>query len=218
MKIWKLVSGIISVILSLPISLQSCAVGCAYTMGEYDAGTVSGFLGFIAAALVFSSGVISIAKYRLKNGNTAILVLNIIAALSCMGGVIEFHDLAIWGFWALVCAVMAIVMKLNPQKFESETTKTIHENKSFFMTDDSMEPVLPRGSQINVLTTKTIESGQIAVINYNGQTLIRKITYNNDFANLEPINTKYQNIRVLANNIQSIEIIGVVTEAKQGVV
>lgn len=58
MKTWKLVSGIISIIMSAFILFQSCAAGIGNTLSEN--GETSGSIGFLVAILLLVVGIVSI--------------------------------------------------------------------------------------------------------------------------------------------------------------
>lgn len=58
MKTWKLVSGILSIILFVVVSFQSCAVGIGNTLGE--TGEVGGSGGIVLSILMLAGGIVSI--------------------------------------------------------------------------------------------------------------------------------------------------------------
>ena len=107
MKAWKLVSGIISIILFVLVSLQSCAVGLGNTIN----GEFGGSGGIIVAAMMLSGGIVSIAtrKSAGNGGNIALLVLFGIGALIGFSLAGSFTDLKIWAGWCAVNAVLAVV-------------------------------------------------------------------------------------------------------------
>lgn len=108
MKIWKMVSGILSIIFSCFILFQSCAVGLGEALEE--TGSMDSSLGLLAAIFIMAGGIVSLAAKRsVMGGNIAIAILFGIAALSGFSGSGYYGDLAIWAAWALVCAVLAIV-------------------------------------------------------------------------------------------------------------
>ena len=69
MKVWKLVSGILSMILFVLVAFQSCAVGLSNALEEND--EVSGSAGIIVAVLMLAGGIVSVAtrKSQGKGGN-----------------------------------------------------------------------------------------------------------------------------------------------------
>ena len=108
MKIWKLVSGILSIILFAFVTFQSCAAGIANTLESN--GEVSGSAGVIVSIMLLASGIVSIAtRNGSKGGNIALLVLYGIGAICGFALAGSFSDLYIWATWCLICAALAIV-------------------------------------------------------------------------------------------------------------
>lgn len=117
MKTWKLVSGILSIVLCVFVLFQSCAVGTANTIAEN--GEFSGTSGFFVASLMLAGGIVSIVTRRgTKGGNIAIIVLYGIASLiGLVGAGTYFTDLYVWATWCAICAVLAIINLIkNKQK------------------------------------------------------------------------------------------------------
>ena len=74
MRTWKLVSGILSIILFVLVAFQSCAAGVSNTLAEN--GEVSGSAGLIVAIMLLVGGIVSIAtRNGGKGGNIAIIIL-----------------------------------------------------------------------------------------------------------------------------------------------
>ena len=109
MKIWKLVSGILSIIFFALVAMQSCAVGVANTLE--DSGEISGSAGILVAVLMLAGGIVSIATRasEKRGGNIALLVLFGLAALLGFSNYGSYSDLAIWSGWCLINAVLAVV-------------------------------------------------------------------------------------------------------------
>ena len=109
MKIWKLVSGILSIIFFALVAMQSCDVGVANTLE--DSGEVSGSAGILVAVLMLAGGIVSIATRasEKRGGNIALLVLFGLAALLGFSNYGSYSDLAIWSGWCLINAVLAVV-------------------------------------------------------------------------------------------------------------
>ena len=116
MKIWKLVSGILSIVLFVFVSFQSCAAGLANSLSEN--GEVSGSAGIIVAVLMLVGGIVSIATRHSekKGGNIALIILFGLAALigaACHG---SFADLAVWAAWCAINAVTALIAIITGKK------------------------------------------------------------------------------------------------------
>lgn len=109
MKIWKLISGILSIIFFALVAMQSCAVGVANTLE--DSGEVSSSAGILVAVLMLAGGIVSIATRasEKRGGNIALLVLFGLAALLGFSNYGSYSDLAIWSGWCLINAVLAVV-------------------------------------------------------------------------------------------------------------
>ncbi len=116
MKIWKLVSGILSIIFFALVAMQSCAVGVANTLE--DSGEVSGSAGILVAVLMLAGGIVSIATRasEKRGGNIALLVLFGLAALLGFSNYGSYSDLAIWSGWCLINAVLAVVAMIQANK------------------------------------------------------------------------------------------------------
>ncbi len=108
MKTWKLVSGILSIVLFFMVAFQSCAAGLGNALAEN--GEVSGSAGIIVAIMLLVGGIVSIAtRNGGKGGNIAIIILYGIGALFGYALAGSFTDLTIWATWCLICAILAIV-------------------------------------------------------------------------------------------------------------
>ena len=117
MKTWKLVSGILSIVLFMLVSFQSCAAGIGNTLEAN--GEVSGSAGIIVAIMLLAGGIVSIAtRNGGRGGNIALIVLFGIGALFGFTLAGSYTDLNIWAFWCLVCVILAVVslVKGNKQK------------------------------------------------------------------------------------------------------
>ena len=98
MKTWKLVSGIISIVLFVFVMFQSCAAGISNSLAEN--GESGGSAGLIVAIILLAGGIVSIAtRNGSKGGNIALIVLFVLGALC------GFTRAA----WCLICAVFAAV-------------------------------------------------------------------------------------------------------------
>ena len=108
MRVWKLVSGILSIILFAVVMFQSCAAGVVNALE--DNGGISGSVGVIVGILMLA-GIVSIAT-RNKTGmghDIALIVLFGLAAVFGFAGYGNYSDLVIWSVWCLINAVLAVV-------------------------------------------------------------------------------------------------------------
>lgn len=106
---WKLVSGILSMVLFLVVAFQSCAAGAYNALA--DNGESSGSGGIVVAILMLSGGIVSVAtrKSEGNGGNVALIVLFGLASLVGFALAGSFTDLNVWAFWCLVNVILAII-------------------------------------------------------------------------------------------------------------
>ena len=113
MKTWKLVSGILSIVMCVVVGFQSCAATLVNAMGrKHD--DLGGSYGFILGVLMLSAGIVAIATRNSKGigGDISILLLYGGAAFV---GLIPFlsstiyQDLIIWAGWCGLCALIAFI-------------------------------------------------------------------------------------------------------------
>ena len=116
MKVWKLVSGILSIVLFVFVSFQSCAAGLSNALEAN--GEASGTAGIMVAVFMLAGGIVSIAtrKAKGKGGNIALMILFGIAALVGFTNYGSYSDLAIWSGWCLINAVLAVIAMITGKK------------------------------------------------------------------------------------------------------
>lgn len=114
MAMWKLISGIISCVLFLLVSMQSCAAGLVNTIEEN--GEIGGSAGILVSLLLLSGGIVSICTRRKRGGNIAIMILYGLAALIGFTGAGGYGDLYIWSSWCIICAGLALISFVNSKK------------------------------------------------------------------------------------------------------
>lgn len=118
MKIWKLVSGILSIILFVIVSLQSCAAGISNALAEN--GEVSGSAGFMVAIFMLAGGITSIAtrKAKGKGANIALIILFGLGALIGFTLKGSYGDLGIWSGWCVINVILAFIAMFTGKKKE----------------------------------------------------------------------------------------------------
>lgn len=116
MKIWKLVSGILSMILFILVAFQSCAAGMVNAL-ENNGGS-SGSVGILVGILMLAGGIVSVStrKSQGNGGNIALIILFGLAALMGFAGYGNYSDLVVWAFWCLINAILAIVAMIKNKK------------------------------------------------------------------------------------------------------
>ena len=123
MKVAKLVIGILSIVLSLVIMLQSCAVGISNALAE-EGGT-SGSTGFFVALLFIVAGIIGIAARSSKGGAIATTIFYVLAGIFAFSNVGTYSDLIVWGVLALIFALVFFI-SIFTQNYPKKT-KSIQE-------------------------------------------------------------------------------------------
>lgn len=105
---WKLVSGILSIILFVLVSMQSCAVGMGNAL--FDSGEISGTAGIIVSIMLLCGGIVSVVTRKGgKGGNIAAFVLYLLGAFFGFSLAGSYTDLIIWSSWCCICALFAIL-------------------------------------------------------------------------------------------------------------
>lgn len=104
MKTWKLVSGIISIVLSVFVVFQSMIAGLANAL------EVSGSAGLVVSICMLCGGIVSIVsrKNNSKGTNIALLILFSLATLTGFVLAENYSDL-FWSAWCLINAVLAFI-------------------------------------------------------------------------------------------------------------
>lgn len=108
MKTWKLVSGIISTVLSVFVVFQSMMAGLANALEE--SGQSSGSAGLVVSICMLCGGIVSIVSR--KNNSKGTKIALILFGLATFTGFVlagNYSDLYIWSFWCLINAVLAII-------------------------------------------------------------------------------------------------------------
>ena len=108
MKTWKLVSGIISIVLFAFVMFQSCAVGVSNSLQSN--GESGGSAGLIVAIILLAGGIVSIAtRNGSKGGNIALIILFALGSICGFTMAGSYADLNIWAGWCLICVVLAVI-------------------------------------------------------------------------------------------------------------
>ena len=116
MKVWKLVSGILSIVLFLIVSFQSCAAGISNTLS--DNGEVGGSAGVLVAIFLLGGGIVSSATRNSegKGGNIALIILFGLATIIGLALAGSYLDLKIWAAWCAINVVLAIIALVKTPK------------------------------------------------------------------------------------------------------
>lgn len=110
MKILRLVSGVLSMVLFLIITVQSCAVSLGNALEEnYNDTSDAGGI-FVAFGLL-ASGIVATALWKntSKGGDIALIILYGLTAFVGFANQGTFVDLYYWSYWSLICAIIAVI-------------------------------------------------------------------------------------------------------------
>lgn len=116
MKTTKLVLGIIGLILSIIIMMQSCAAGVVNALE--DNGDVGGFAGYLVAFLLIAGSIVMIATRNSsgKGGSVASLILFALAGVIAVSNAAVYKDLTIWGILCFICAGVNLISVLSKNR------------------------------------------------------------------------------------------------------
>lgn len=107
MKTAKLVLGIISIVLFLLVSLQSCAAGLSNALG--NTGEVSGSVGLLVALSLLIAGIVGICTRKGGKGgyvSAGFYIVSGLIGLLCAG---SYGDLYIWSVLSIIFGVVFII-------------------------------------------------------------------------------------------------------------
>ena len=109
MRTWKLVSGIISIVLSVFVVFQSMIAGLANALEANEQS--SGSAGLVVSICMLCGGIVSIVsrKNNSKGTNIALIILFGLATLTGFVLAGNYSDLSFWSAWCLINAVLAII-------------------------------------------------------------------------------------------------------------
>lgn len=124
MRVWKLVSGILSIILFVIVMFQSCAAGLANTISNNK--ELSGSAGIIVSIMMLSGGIVSIAT-RNSKGKGANIALIVLFGIGAITGLTQnptiFKDLLVWGGWCAINAALALISLIKGNKSDITPTQ-----------------------------------------------------------------------------------------------
>ena len=109
MRTWKLVSGIISIVLSVFVVFQSMMARLANALEANEQS--SGSAGLVVSICMLCGGIVSIVsrKNNSKGTNIALIILFGLATLTGFILAGNYTDLYIWSVWCLINAAIAII-------------------------------------------------------------------------------------------------------------
>lgn len=116
MKVFKLIAGIICIVLSVFVVFQSCAAGMFNALS--DNGEVSGVGGLFAAVMMLTGGIVMIATRNKsgKGGSIGAAVVFLLGALIGFALAGSYSDLKIWSGLMVVLAVINLASLFGRKK------------------------------------------------------------------------------------------------------
>lgn len=118
MKIARMIIGIVSIVLSLLVSLQSCAAGAVNAI-EQNGGS-DGSAGLFLSFCMLVAGIIGIATRKSKGGSITAGFFYLFGALIAIPNIGVFKDLGVWAFLCLVFAAVFIIGGFAQKKPKKE--------------------------------------------------------------------------------------------------
>ena len=110
-KAWPLVFGILSIVFSLVILFQSCAVGVANALIEVE--DTSGSFGVIVALLYLSGGIVLLATRTHPKKIAAPIIYGVAAFFALVGGFGLYEDLLVWCILSVIIVIVCLVSNLR---------------------------------------------------------------------------------------------------------
>lgn len=107
MKVSRLTIGIVSIVLFVLISFQSCAAGVGNTLEGN--GEISGTAGFMLACCMLIAGIVGICCRKLKTGTIVAGCFYAFGGLLGITNVGSFGDLQIWSILSFIFAAVFII-------------------------------------------------------------------------------------------------------------
>jgi hypothetical protein len=125
MKVWKIVSGIISVLGGVLLGLLTVFLAVVTLIFPVD---VIDLMGLLIALLIFAGGAVSIVTCRARHkSNIALIAIFAIAAALCIWRLDPYFYLLYPAVWCIACAIVAIVFTCLPDK--TPPRRVLHGNR-----------------------------------------------------------------------------------------
>lgn len=117
----KKVIGVISIVLFLIVSLQSCVAGLGNTITEN--GEVSGTAGIMLSIFMLIGGIIAIVSRTSKGMTIAAIVFYVLGGLIGISNVGTYADLKIWSILSFIFAALILFhLRKNKEDYNKKAT------------------------------------------------------------------------------------------------
>ena len=122
MKTAKLILGILSIILSIIVLLQSCAVGVGNALSDSE--EASGQAGIIVAIVMLAAGIIGITTRQSRGGGITTGIFYLFAALIGFVNIGSYSDL---GLWSGLCLIFGIIFLIGSFTMKKKTAAPVQQ-------------------------------------------------------------------------------------------
>ena len=140
MKTAKLILGILSIILSIIVLLQSCAVGVGNALSDSE--EASGQAGIIVAIVMLAAGIIGITTRQSRGGGITTGIFYLFAALIGFVNIGSYSDL---GLWSGLCLIFGIIFLIGSFTMKKKTAAPVQQ--PVYPNAQVRQPVNPQAQQ-----------------------------------------------------------------------
>ena len=104
----RLIIGILSILISIIVGLQSCAAGLGEALA--DSKSSGGAAGMILGFFMLAAGIITVAARKTKGGTITSIVIYVIGGIVAAVNKSEIYgDLIVWTVLSFIFAVLLII-------------------------------------------------------------------------------------------------------------
>ena len=127
MKVWKILSGIISCMVAIVVAIQAFTMDIIHILSEYA--DPCGVFGIILAVLLLAGGIISITTCKAEGsgGNIALILIFTTAFVIGLFKMTDYPDLIIWAWWGFVCVIVATANQTYRSRYENAFIESVVE-------------------------------------------------------------------------------------------
>lgn len=118
MKVWKIISGILSLLAGLAVGLFTLlGVVLTFFLTYYSKGYMMSALGILIGALTLAAGIVNLATCRRRRkSNIAPMIIFAVACGLCFIEADPFFYLIYLAVWDGICAIVALVFLCIPDR------------------------------------------------------------------------------------------------------
>ena len=138
LKTAKLIIGILSIVLSVIVLLQSCAVGVGNALADSE--EASGQAGIIVAVVMLIAGIVGITTRSSKGGGITTGIFFLFAALMGYANIGSYSDL---GLWSALCLIFGLVFLIGSIAMKKKTAPILQVQQPVSPYPQTQQPVSP---------------------------------------------------------------------------